>query len=105
MDEVKEINNLLDGIGRTGLLPIPKRRVRNPYFIGHVHRIQTVVKRYLGDFIVRKDVPEEVWFRRIVQLKDVFFWFHGVAAFAKSEQFHILLHNYSHYTSSNSNKI
>ncbi len=64
--------NLLDGIRRPCLLPVPKGGICYPYFIRHVHRDKAVVKCAFGYFIVCKIIPVKVWLGYVLQAVFIF---------------------------------
>jgi hypothetical protein len=60
MEHIEEINNLLRGIRRSGLLPIPKSGIRDKYLFGGVDKDESVVEFYPAHLLIRENIPIKV---------------------------------------------
>ena len=60
------IDHLLHGIGRAGLLPVAEGCIGNPDILLHVHGDTPVIKRGFGNFVVRVHVPKQTGLRHIL---------------------------------------
>ena len=92
-----DCDDLLRCIGRSGLLTVPKRGIRNPNILRHIMRHCPVVKRNLRYFGIRKHIPEHIRFLNIVQNIHMLFYFqkiimiiHGYRTIRKSS---LIIHN------------
>ena len=71
VQELVDVHHLLCGVGCAGLLSVAEGRVGDEDVLGHIFRDATIVKRNLGRFGVREHLPEQLRFRRVLQLIDV----------------------------------
>ena len=60
-------HDLIRGVGRPGLLTVPKRCVRDPDLSGHVMGNNPVVKRDLGYLRIGEHIPEYIGLLHIIQ--------------------------------------
>jgi hypothetical protein len=61
MKHVIEVNNLLDGVRRPGLLPVPKSRIGDEDLFSRIGIDKLIVKCDPANLFVREDVSIEVW--------------------------------------------
>jgi hypothetical protein len=60
MEHIEEINNLLHGIRRPGLLPIPKSGISDKYLLGGVDKDESVVEFHPAHLLIRENMPIKV---------------------------------------------
>jgi hypothetical protein len=60
MEHVVEIHNLLHRIGWPGLLPIPKRGIRDEDLFGRIDENKFIIEFHPANLIVWKDIPVEI---------------------------------------------
>ncbi len=79
-----DCDDLLCAVWGPGLLPVPEGGIRDPYFSGHIMRHDSVVKRNLRYFRIRKHIPENIGLLHVVQyvhmlldLQQIVFLVHG----------------------------
>ena len=65
--ELIQIDDLLDGEGRGGLLPVAESRVRHPDLIGHVDGHMAVVEHDLGDALIVEQLAEQLRLLDVLQ--------------------------------------
>lgn len=64
--QFKNPDDLFDGIGRSGLLAVPERRIGDPDLFRHVHRNDIAGKLDGGNFFIGEDIPEKFGFLNII---------------------------------------
>ena len=67
VEEIKKVDDLLDGEGGAGLLSVPKRGIGDETVGGGRNRKNFVVKIDPANLVIREDRPLQVGFRHILQ--------------------------------------
>ena len=81
--QLVQIDDLLHGKGRGGLLPVAEGGIGDPDLRGHVHGDVAVVENHLRDLLVGINVAEQLGFGHVLQLIVVFILFEQVFAFVE----------------------
>jgi hypothetical protein len=69
MEHIEEVNDLLHGVRRSGLLSIPKRGVRDKDLFRGIDKDETVIEFHPGDLLIRENMPIKVWLLHIQEGK------------------------------------
>jgi hypothetical protein len=80
MKHIVEVNNLLDGVRRSGLLPVSKSRIGDEDLFRRIGIDKLVIKGDPADLFVRKNVSIEVGLLDVQKGKE----FYGVFALERS---------------------
>jgi hypothetical protein len=80
MKHIIEVNNLLDGVRRPGLLPVPESSIGDEDLFSRIGENKFIIKCDPANLFVREDVSIEVWLLDIQKGK----WIYGVLALERS---------------------
>jgi hypothetical protein len=69
MKHIVKVDNLLDGVRRPGLLPVPESGIGNKDLFGRIGKDKFVIKFDPTNLFVREDVSIEVWLLDIQKRK------------------------------------
>jgi hypothetical protein len=80
MKHIVEVDNLLDGVRRPGLLPVPESGVRDEDLLSRIGKDEFIIKFDPANLFIGEDAPIEVWLLDIQQGKELY----GVLALERS---------------------
>ena len=86
--QLVQIDDLLGGEGRAGLLPVTEGGIRDPDLFGHIHRNDTMVKSDLWNIHIVEHLAEQLGFRNILYRIFIVSLFQQMSAVVKYDLFY-----------------
>ncbi len=86
MQIIIDCHDLFRGIGRPGLLAVAKSSIRNPDFLRHIVRHNSVIEGNLGHLRIGKHIAEYIRLLYIIQNVHMFLYLQQIAVLVHGDR-------------------